>query len=52
MDINLPGGVSGIKALATLREDLLTQHIPVIASAPTQCRTISRRDWMPGFSAI
>ncbi len=31
MDINLPGGVSGIKALATLREDPLTQHIPVIA---------------------
>jgi PAS domain S-box-containing protein len=30
MDINLPG-ISGIKALKILREDPLTQHIPVVA---------------------
>jgi CheY-like chemotaxis protein/nitrogen-specific signal transduction histidine kinase len=30
MDINLPG-MSGIEAMAILREDPLTQHIPVIA---------------------
>ncbi|MGH8515899.1 MAG: hybrid sensor histidine kinase/response regulator [Panacagrimonas sp.] len=30
MDINLPG-ISGIKALRLLREDPVTQHIPVIA---------------------
>jgi PAS domain S-box-containing protein len=30
MDINLPG-ISGIRALKILREDPLTQHIPVIA---------------------
>jgi CheY-like chemotaxis protein len=30
MDINLPG-ISGIKALKILRDDPLTEHIPVIA---------------------
>lgn len=31
MDINLPGGISGIKALKMLQDDPLTKHIPVIA---------------------
>ena len=43
MDINLPGGVSGIKALITLREDPLTKHIPVIAlSANAMPRDIKK----------
>jgi CheY-like chemotaxis protein len=35
MDINLPG-ISGIKALQILREDPLTQHIPVVAVSANQ----------------
>lgn len=31
MDINLPGGISGIKALSLLREGPLTTHIPTVA---------------------
>ncbi len=31
MDINLPGGMSGIQALKILREDPATAHIPVLA---------------------
>jgi CheY-like chemotaxis protein len=31
MDINLPGGISGIKALKMLQDDPLTKHIPIIA---------------------
>lgn len=43
MDINLPGGVSGIKALSILREDPLTKHIPVIAiSANAMPRDIKK----------
>lgn len=43
MDINLPGGVSGIKALAILRDDPLTKHIPVIAlSANAMPRDIKK----------
>ncbi len=43
MDINLPGGVSGIKALKMLREDPLTEHIPVIAiSANAMPRDIKK----------
>jgi len=43
MDINLPGGISGIKALTILREDPLTKHIPVIAlSANAMPRDIKK----------
>ncbi len=43
MDINLPGGISGIKALGMLREDPLTTQIPVIAiSANAMPRDIKR----------
>jgi PAS domain S-box-containing protein len=43
MDVNLPGGVSGVKALAILREDPLTKHIPVIAiSANAMPRDIKK----------
>jgi PAS domain S-box-containing protein len=43
MDINLPGGTSGIKALGILREDPLTKHIPVIAiSANAMPRDIKK----------
>ncbi|MEI9937573.1 MAG: PAS domain S-box protein [Pseudomonadota bacterium] len=42
MDINLPG-MSGIKAMQILREDSLTQHIPVVAlSANAMPRDIER----------
>jgi CheY-like chemotaxis protein len=42
MDINLPG-ISGIKALRILREDLTTAHIPVIAlSANAMPRDIEK----------
>ena len=42
MDINLPG-ISGIKALKILREDPLTQHIPIVAiSANAMPRDIQR----------
>jgi PAS domain S-box-containing protein len=42
MDINLPG-ISGLQALVLLREDPLTQHIPVIAlSANAMPRDIER----------
>jgi CheY-like chemotaxis protein len=42
MDINLPG-ISGFEALAILREDPLTAHIPVIAlSANAMQRTIQQ----------
>lgn len=43
MDINLPNGISGIKALKMLREDPLTEHIPVIAiSANAMPRDIKK----------
>jgi len=43
MDINLPGGISGIKALKFLQEDPLTRHIPVIAiSANAMPRDIKK----------
>ena len=42
MDINLPG-ISGIQALKTLRDDPLTQHIPIIAlSANAMPRDIEK----------
>ena len=42
MDINLPG-ISGLQALGLLREDPLTQHIPVLAlSANAMPRDIER----------
>jgi CheY-like chemotaxis protein len=42
MDINLPG-MSGIKAMQLLREDVLTSHIPVVAlSANAMPRDIER----------
>ena len=42
MDINLPG-ISGLQALALLREDPLTRHIPVLAlSANAMPRDIER----------
>jgi CheY-like chemotaxis protein len=42
MDINLPG-ISGLQALALLREDPLTKHIPVLAlSANAMPRDIER----------
>lgn len=43
MDVNLPGGISGIKALQILREDPATSHIPVIAlSANAMPRDIAK----------
>jgi PAS domain S-box-containing protein len=42
MDINLPG-ISGIKALKILREDPITEHIPVIAlSANAMARDVAK----------
>jgi CheY-like chemotaxis protein len=42
MDINLPG-ISGIEALAILREDFATAHIPVVAlSANAMPRDIEK----------
>jgi CheY-like chemotaxis protein len=42
MDINLPG-INGMQALAILREDVLTQHIPVLAlSANAMPRDIEK----------
>ena len=43
MDINLPDGISGIKALKMLQDDPLTAHIPVIAiSANAMPRDIKK----------
>jgi CheY-like chemotaxis protein len=48
MDINLPG-ISGIKALKILREDALTQHIPVIAISANAMPHDIRKGLEAGF---
>ncbi|TJY61018.1 response regulator [Sinimarinibacterium sp. CAU 1509] len=48
MDINLPG-ISGIKALRMLREDPLTQHIPVIAVSANAMPQDIRKGLEAGF---
>jgi CheY-like chemotaxis protein len=49
MDINLPGGISGIKALTTLREDPLTKHIPVIALSANAMPRDTKKGLDAGF---
>lgn len=48
MDINLPG-ISGIRALAILREDPLTRHIPVIAISANAMPRDVRKGLDAGF---
>jgi PAS domain S-box-containing protein len=48
MDINLPG-ISGIKALAILRDDPLTQHIPVVAISANAMPHDIRKGLEAGF---
>jgi PAS domain S-box-containing protein len=48
MDINLPG-ISGIKALRLLREDPLTQHIPIVAISANAMPHDIRRGLDAGF---
>ena len=48
MDINLPG-ISGIKALKNLHDDLLTQHIPVVAVSANAMPHDIRRGLEAGF---
>ncbi len=48
MDINLPG-ISGIRALAILREDPLTRHIPVIAISANAMPRDIRKGLDAGF---
>ena len=53
MDINLPGGMSGIKALKMLQANPLTNHIPVIAISANAmpCPAISSAAWRLASSA-
>lgn len=48
MDINLPG-ISGIKALRILREDPLTQHIPIVAVSANAMPHDIRKGLEAGF---
>jgi CheY-like chemotaxis protein len=48
MDINLPG-ISGIRALKLLREDPLTQHIPVVAISANAMPHDIRKGLEAGF---
>jgi CheY-like chemotaxis protein len=48
MDINLPG-ISGIRALKILREDPLTQHIPVVAISANAMPHDIRKGLEAGF---
>ncbi len=48
MDINLPG-ISGIKALRMLREDPVTQHIPVVAVSANAMPNDIRKGLEAGF---
>jgi len=48
MDINLPG-MSGIQALKILREDPLTEHIPVIAISANAMPDDIRKGLEAGF---
>ncbi len=48
MDINLPG-ISGIRALKMLREDPLTQHIPVVAISANAMPHDIRKGLEAGF---
>lgn len=48
MDINLPG-ISGIRALAILRDDPVTQHIPVIAISANAMPHDIRKGLEAGF---
>jgi CheY-like chemotaxis protein len=48
MDINLPG-ISGIKALAILRDDPATRHIPVVAISANAMPHDIRRGLEAGF---
>ena len=49
MDINLPG-ISGIRALAILRDDPLTEHIPVVAISANAMPHDIRRGLEAGFT--
>jgi len=49
MDINLPGGISGIKALKMLQDDPLTKHIPVIAISANAMPEDIRKGLEAGF---
>ena len=48
MDINLPG-ISGIRALAILRQDPLTRHIPVVAVSANAMPRDIRKGLDAGF---
>jgi PAS domain S-box-containing protein len=48
MDINLPG-ISGIRALRILREDVLTQHIPIVAVSANAMPHDIRKGLEAGF---
>ena len=48
MDINLPG-ISGIRALRLLREDPLTQHIPIVAVSANAMPLDIRKGLEAGF---
>jgi CheY-like chemotaxis protein len=49
MEINLPGGNRGIKALKMLQDDPLTKHIPVIAISANAMPEDIRKRLVAGF---
>jgi signal transduction histidine kinase/CheY-like chemotaxis protein len=50
MDINLPGGISGLEAMHSLRADPLTAHIPIIALSANAMPRDVEKGLAAGFS--